>query len=117
MLIQHNPNTWNSHIQAKPLLEKNNAKELGDPRLGDKYDAAEMKRAMFTASTCIHHLPSLRPNMKRVVQLLKGEKEPLEVKQKSMGGRALLLDACDLEEYSCTTYLKDLNRHMELLME
>ncbi|KAL3524934.1 hypothetical protein ACH5RR_013306 [Cinchona calisaya] len=102
---------------AKPLLEKNNAKELADPHLGDKYDIIEMKRAMLTASTCIHHLPSLRPNMKRVVQLLKGEKEPLEVKQKSMGGRALLLDACDLEEYSCTTYLKDLNRHMELLME
>ncbi|XP_027074558.1 receptor-like cytosolic serine/threonine-protein kinase RBK1 isoform X1 [Coffea arabica] len=102
---------------AKPLLEKNNAKELADPCLGGKYDAAEMNRAMFTASTCIHHLPSLRPSMKRVVQLLKGEKEALEVKQKSMGGRALLLDACDLEEYSCTTYLKDLNRHMELLME
>lgn len=53
----------------------------------------------------------------QVVQLLRGEKEPTEVKQKSMGGRALLLDACDLDDYSCTTYLKDLNRHMELVME
>ncbi|KAK3022747.1 hypothetical protein RJ639_045612, partial [Escallonia herrerae] len=49
-----------------------------------------------------------------VVQLLRGESGPVEVKQKSMGGRALLLDACDLEDYTSTTYLKDLNRHMEL---
>ncbi|KAK6150338.1 hypothetical protein DH2020_015270 [Rehmannia glutinosa] len=102
---------------AKPLLEKNNVKEIADPRLGQTYDITEMKRAMFTASTCIHHLPSTRPNMKRVVQLLKGENEGVDMKQKSMGGRALLLDACDLEEYTSTTYLKDLNRHMELVME
>ncbi|PIN01360.1 Serine/threonine protein kinase [Handroanthus impetiginosus] len=102
---------------AKPLLEKNNMKEIADPRLGEMYDVIEMKRAMFTASTCIHHLPNMRPNMKRVVQLLKGENEVIDMKQKSMGGRALLLDACDLEEYTSTTYLKDLNRHMELVME
>ncbi|KAK2988362.1 hypothetical protein RJ640_003917 [Escallonia rubra] len=102
---------------AKPLLEKNNVKELADPRLGDNYDIIEMKRAMLTASTCLHHLPNIRPNMKRVVQLLRGESGPVEVKQKSMGGRALLLDACDLEDYTSTTYLKDLNRHMELVME
>lgn len=102
---------------AKPLLEKSNVKELADPRLGDAYDSVEMKRAMLAASTCIHHLPNMRPNMKRVVQLLRGESAPVDLKQKSMGGRALLLDACDLEEYTSTTYLKDLNRHMELVME
>lgn len=48
------------------MLEKNNIKELADPRLLDTYDVIEMKRAMFTASTCIHHLPNMRPNMKRV---------------------------------------------------
>lgn len=48
------------------MLEQNNVKELVDPRLGDAYDVVEMKRAMFTASTCIHHLPNMRPNMKRV---------------------------------------------------
>ncbi|KAG8383617.1 hypothetical protein BUALT_Bualt04G0032700 [Buddleja alternifolia] len=102
---------------AKPLLEKSNVKELADPRLGETYDTVEMKRAMFTASTCIHHLPNTRPNMKRVVQLLRGENEGVDIKQKLMAGRALLVDACDLEDYTCTTYLKDLNRHMELVME
>lgn len=102
---------------AKPMLEQNNVKELADPRLGDAYEVIEMKRAMFTASTCIHHLPNMRPNMKRAVQLLKGENVPIDMKQKSTGGRALMLDACDLEDYTSTTYLKDLNRHMQLVME
>ncbi|CAN4126793.1 unnamed protein product [Withania somnifera] len=102
---------------AKPMLEQNNVKELADPRLGDAYDVVEIKRAMFTASTCIHHLPNMRPNMKRAVQLLKGENVLIDMKQKSTGGRALMLDACDLEDYSSTTYLKDLNRHMQLVME
>lgn len=102
---------------AKPFLEKNNVKEIADPRLGDSYDTVEMKRAMFTASTCIHHLPNIRPNMKKVVQLLRGENEQMDLKPKSMDGRAFLLDSCDFEEYTSTTYLKDLNRHMELVME
>lgn len=102
---------------AKPLLENSNVKGLADPRLGDSYDMVEMKRAMFTASMCIHHLPNMRPNMKRVVQLMRGENGGVEMKQKSMGGRAVIVDACDLEDYTCTTYLKDLNRHMELVME
>lgn len=102
---------------AKPLLEANNAKELADPRLGDDYDPIEMKHAMFTALMCIHHLPNTRPHMIRVVQLLRGEGAPVEFKQKTNAGRAVLLDGCDLQDYTCTTYLKDLNRHMQLVME
>lgn len=102
---------------AKPLLEANNAKELADPRLGDDYDLIEMKHAMFTALMCIHHLPNTRPHMIRVVQLLRGEGAPVEFKQKTNAGRAVLLDGCDLQDYTCTTYLKDLNRHMQLVME
>ncbi|KAJ6907084.1 receptor-like cytosolic serine/threonine-protein kinase RBK1 [Populus alba x Populus x berolinensis] len=102
---------------AKPLLEANNAKELADPRLGDDYDPIEMKHAMFTALMCIHHLPNTRPHMIRVVQLLRGEEAPVEFKQKTNAGRAVLLDGCDLQDYTCTTYLRDLNRHMQLVME
>ncbi|XP_057783892.1 receptor-like cytosolic serine/threonine-protein kinase RBK1 isoform X2 [Salvia miltiorrhiza] len=121
---------------AKPHLENNSVEEIADPRLGGNYNVVEMKRAMFTASTCIHHLPTMRPNMKRVVQLLKGD-NGLDMKQKSMGERVQLLksnsgldrkhksmgertlhiDACDAEDYASTTYLTDLNRHMQLVME
>ncbi|KAK9285692.1 hypothetical protein L1049_024891 [Liquidambar formosana] len=102
---------------AKPLLDTNNIKELADPQLGDTYDPSEMKRAMLTASLCIHHLSAMRPHMNRVVQLLKGEVGTVELKQKSFGGRALLLDACDLEDYTSSCYLNDLNRHMQLVLE
>lgn len=47
--------------------------------------------------------------------MLKGERA--EPKAKAGGGRPILLDACDLDDYSSTAYLKDLNRHMELVME
>ncbi|KAK4371587.1 hypothetical protein RND71_011062 [Anisodus tanguticus] len=100
-------------LWAKPLLQKNNIKEIADPRLGDDYDVIEMKRAMFTALSCLHHLPDIRPNMKKVVQLLRGENLPVDMKQKSMGGRALMFS----EDYTSTNYLQDLNRHMELVME
>ncbi|KAL1536774.1 non-specific serine/threonine protein kinase [Salvia divinorum] len=121
---------------AKPHLENNSAEEIADPRLGGNYDVVEMKRAMFTASTCINHLPTLRPNMMRVVQLLKGDngldmkqksmgehvqmlqgEDVEDMKQKSMGGRTLHIDACDAEDYDSPAYLTDLNRHMQLVME
>ncbi|KAF2295824.1 hypothetical protein GH714_034160 [Hevea brasiliensis] len=102
---------------AKPLLQENNAKELADLRLGNDYDPAEMKRAMLTASMCINHLPSMRPHMNRVVQLLKGKEAPIDLKQKTNAGRAVILDGCDIQDYTCTSYLNDLNRHMQLVME
>ena len=96
--------------------------EIADPRLGGNYDVVEMKRAMFTASTCIHHQPTLRPNMMRVtnqhflisrdthlrkpftptcfvqvVQLLKGD-NGLDMKQKSMGERVQMLQGDDYVE-------------------
>ncbi|GKV23527.1 hypothetical protein SLEP1_g33237 [Rubroshorea leprosula] len=105
-------------IWAKPLLESNNVKELVDPRLGDEYDPTELKRAMLTALMCINHLASKRPNMQQVVQLLKGEDGPLELQQKSCTGRAVILDGLDMQDYTCSSsYLKDLNRHMQLVME
>ncbi|KAF8404721.1 hypothetical protein HHK36_009610 [Tetracentron sinense] len=102
---------------AKPLLDTNNVTELTDNRLGDVYDFDEMKRAMLTASMCIHHSSTMRPYMSRVVQLLRGEDGPVEVKPKPHVDRAVLLDACDLEDYTCSNYLNDLNRHMQLALE
>ncbi|XP_022751138.1 receptor-like cytosolic serine/threonine-protein kinase RBK1 isoform X2 [Durio zibethinus] len=92
-------------IWAKPLLESNQVKELVDPRLEDNYDQTEMKRAMLTASMCISHVATMRPSMTRVVQLLKNEDGPVECQQKSRGGKAVIVDGCDL------------NRHMQMVME
>ncbi|XP_019058862.1 PREDICTED: receptor-like cytosolic serine/threonine-protein kinase RBK1, partial [Tarenaya hassleriana] len=58
---------------AKPLLEKNSVAEIVDPRLGDNFDSGEMKLVMQTASICIHLIAKMRPDMTRVVQLLRGE--------------------------------------------
>lgn len=103
---------------AKPLLEKNSVKDIADPRLEGSYDVTEMKRAMWTALACIHYLPTLRPNMYRVVQLLRGEEEgEIELREKCGGGRTVLLEACDMDEYSSSTYLNDLDRHKQLAME
>ncbi|KAK4778222.1 hypothetical protein SAY87_018409 [Trapa incisa] len=104
-------------LWAKPLLDSNNVKELADPRLGDAYNLSEMRRAVLTASMCVHQLSTVRPDMNTVVRILKGEDGTLDWKHKSMSGRALLLDACDLDDYSCTTYLNDLDKHMKLVLE
>ncbi|KAJ8765675.1 hypothetical protein K2173_014797 [Erythroxylum novogranatense] len=105
-------------IWAKPLLEANNVKEVVDPRLEDKYDPSEMKRVILTASMCIHSIPSIRPYMNRVVQILNGDEAPtMEFTQKTNSGRAVLLDGCDLPDYTDSNYLNDLNRHRQLLME
>ncbi|XP_071735385.1 receptor-like cytosolic serine/threonine-protein kinase RBK1 [Rutidosis leptorrhynchoides] len=104
-------------IWAKPLLEISNIKELVDPRLQDNYDIVELKYAMSAASACIHHLPNLRPPMKRVIQILKGDNQTVEPKQKTGSGRAMLVDACDMDDYTFTKHLTDLNRHMQLVME
>lgn len=54
----------------------------------------------------------------QVVQILRGESGAVETKQKSMGsGRTILVDACDIQDYTSTTYLKDLDRHKELVMQ
>lgn len=51
------------------------------------------------------------------MQLLKGEGKSPEPKQKSNAGRAIILDDSDLADYTPTSYLKDLNRHMQLVLE
>ncbi|XP_061370318.1 receptor-like cytosolic serine/threonine-protein kinase RBK1 [Gastrolobium bilobum] len=104
-------------IWAKPLLDAKMVKEIADPRLTEQYDPTEMKCAMATASMCIHHMSSRRPYMNQVLQLLKGEEVAVELSQKSIAPRSLLLDACDLEDYTCSNYLSDLNRHKQLIME
>lgn len=53
----------------------------------------------------------------QLVQLLKADDGPLELKQKFTEARSHLFSASDLEDYTCTNYLNDLNRHRQLVME
>lgn len=50
-------------LQAKPLINTNNAKEIIDPFLGDNYDSEKMDRIILTASLCTEQSPILRPRM------------------------------------------------------
>ncbi|KAK1361805.1 receptor-like cytosolic serine/threonine-protein kinase RBK1 [Heracleum sosnowskyi] len=103
---------------AKPFLENNDVKELADPRLGDKYDIIEMRLAISAASMCVNHSPDMRPNMSTVLQLLRGESDQVDMEQQnSSRGKSEIVDAMDTEDYNSTAYLKDLDRHKELVME
>ncbi|CAJ1931272.1 unnamed protein product [Sphenostylis stenocarpa] len=103
---------------AKPHLDAKNVKAIADPRLGEDYDHSEMLLLMLTASMCVHNASTKRPLMNKVVQLLNGEDPSLmDLKQNSIAPKSQLLDACDLEDYTCSSYLKDMNRHMQLIME
>lgn len=103
---------------AKPFLENNNVNELADPRLGDKYDIIEMRRAISAASMCVDHSADMRPNMSSVLQLLRGESDQVDIEQQnSSRGKSVVEDAMNTEGYNSTAYLKDLDRHKELLME
>ncbi|KAL6012618.1 hypothetical protein ACLOJK_003107 [Asimina triloba] len=103
-------------IKAKPLLDANNMKELVDPCLGDAYDPGEMRCATSAASMCIHHLSAMRPHMNQVLQILRGETARVREHRPNLL-KALLLDAYELEDYTCSRYLSDLNRHRKLALE
>ena len=55
----------------------------------------------------------------QVVQLLRGEDGPaeLELQQKPGQGGAVIVNACDLQDHTSSSYLNELIRHRQLLME
>ncbi|GLT64465.1 hypothetical protein SLA2020_369560 [Shorea laevis] len=106
-------------IWAKPLLDKNDIKELVDPSLGDNYDTEEMDRVVLTASMCIEQSPILRPRMNQVVILLRGDKYvadcAVECQRRSFQ-RTYSEELLDAQEYNSTKYLGDLKRHEEVAL-
>ncbi|KAF8081972.1 hypothetical protein N665_0854s0011 [Sinapis alba] len=101
---------------AKPLLEKSSVEEIVDPKLGNEFDETEMKRVMQTASMCIHHVATMRPDMNRLVELLRGGGDDRLAEQQQIS-RRMSLDGCDLQDHTSSSYLNDLTRHRQLLME
>ncbi|KAJ4969375.1 hypothetical protein NE237_016076 [Protea cynaroides] len=105
---------------AKPLLDKNDMRELADPSLANDYDPQLMSRAISTASWCTQHSSLLRPRMSQVVRLLKGDEGILESTtqcQRPSLGRTYSEELLDANEYNLTRYLNDLNRHKQIAME
>ncbi|XP_044498733.1 receptor-like cytosolic serine/threonine-protein kinase RBK2 [Mangifera indica] len=100
---------------AKPLIQKNNMKELLDPALCDAYDLYQLQRLAATAFMCVHQCPSNRPQMSQVVQHLQGTENILElVEEEDLCSKSLeLLEA---DEDSPSTYVNDLNQHMEIVL-
>lgn len=65
-------------LWAKPLLRKNNIRELVDPSLADDYNLQQMNIMVLTASLCLQQSSIRRSQMSQVVQLLKGNYRNLE---------------------------------------
>ncbi|KAK7356033.1 hypothetical protein VNO80_15299 [Phaseolus coccineus] len=106
-------------IWAKPLLNGNHIKALIDPSLGDDYDRGQLGCLVVTASLCIEQTALLRPRMRQIVTLLRGDKHLMEF-PRARGRRPLertyseeLLDA---HEYNSTKYLTELKRHQEIAL-
>jgi predicted membrane protein len=53
-------------VQAKPYLIDGVVQGLVDPRLGDSYDAAQLRQLMFVASLCVRAAAAWRPTMTQV---------------------------------------------------
>ncbi|TYI55316.1 hypothetical protein E1A91_D11G133200v1 [Gossypium mustelinum] len=69
-------------LWAKPLLKKNDIRELIDPAIGEEYNLRQMNLVLLAASLCIHRSSIRRPRMNQVVQLLNGNLNSLKSMRK-----------------------------------
>ncbi|KAK4396328.1 L-type lectin-domain containing receptor kinase VIII.1 [Sesamum angolense] len=59
---------WSLHREGRLMV-------AADPRLGNEFDEAEMRRVLLVGLACSHPDPMARPTMRCVVQMLVGEAE------------------------------------------
>ena len=59
-----------NYLQAKPLLPKDNLKDLVDPCLLDVFDTEQMKLMTSVASMCINQSSIQRPEMGEVTTFI-----------------------------------------------
>nr|XP_027114515.1 receptor-like cytosolic serine/threonine-protein kinase RBK2 isoform X2 [Coffea arabica] len=100
-------------LWAKPLLENNNLSELVDPSLGNEYNPEEMDRVILTATSCIEQNPIERPQMRKVVTLLRGNVNSLASlmeKHDRCLRRTYSEELLDADEYNSTKCLSDVNQ-------
>ncbi|KAK8633249.1 hypothetical protein V6N13_014097 [Hibiscus sabdariffa] len=109
---------WVCMRKAKPLLDKNDIKELVDPSLGNDYDIKEVDRMVSTASLCINHASFLRPQMNQVVRQLRDNEYVAHCSKKSRSlsvRRTYSNEIFDAQEYNLTKHL-NMNRLREIAL-
>ncbi|CAH9061878.1 unnamed protein product [Cuscuta epithymum] len=74
---------------AKPHLLKRNIAELADPAFGGVYNMEEMSRMAMAASLCIQQSSADRPPMSKVLKMLRGEEDTLQMNSKFQKRHAL----------------------------
>ncbi|KAK3193961.1 hypothetical protein Dsin_025271 [Dipteronia sinensis] len=60
---------------AKPIIENGDVKRLLDPNLDGKFNDVQMQRMVLAATLCITRAASLRPKMREVLKLLRGDRD------------------------------------------
>ncbi|KAK1357006.1 receptor-like cytosolic serine/threonine-protein kinase RBK2 [Heracleum sosnowskyi] len=87
---------------AKPLLKKNNIRELVDPSLLDDYNSLQMNLMVLSAFLCVQQSSIRRPRMNQVLQILKGDHSSLEMVKrcrKSTSWRSYYQELFDAEDH------------------
>lgn len=85
---------------AKPYLTDGVVQGLVDPRLGDGYDAGQLRRLMFVASLCVRAAAAWRPTMTQVLELLEsGEISQDQWKMPEKEEQDELWDFDDLDDF------------------
>ncbi|XP_059625798.1 receptor-like cytosolic serine/threonine-protein kinase RBK2 [Cornus florida] len=105
---------------AKPLLKKNNVRELVDLSLAENYNTIQMNLVVFTASLCIQQSSILRPQMIQVVQILKGEQGSFELVRrcrKPSSWKRYYEEIFNTEEYKTTRHSNGWNPQKQMAFE
>ncbi|XP_044501138.1 receptor-like cytosolic serine/threonine-protein kinase RBK2 [Mangifera indica] len=92
-------------LWAKPLLRKNEIKELVDPSMGKDYDFKQVNLVLLAAYICVQQSSLRRPQMCQVVQLLKGNLSCLKFMKKCRSPlvrRTLRQELSNAEDHNST---------------
>lgn len=105
---------------ARPLLMKNSFSELVDPSLASVYNSEQLNCMALIAALCLHECSTERPQMSKVVKMLKGEIKGSSEREKKFQRRPVLkrtfsVGVYDAEDHSTSKYLNG-NQPMQMAL-
>lgn len=105
---------------ARPLLMKNSFSELVDPSLAGVYNSEQLNCMALIAALCLHECSTERPQMSKVVKMLKGEIKGSSEREKKFQRRPVLkrtfsVGVYDAEDHSTSKYLNG-NQPMQMAL-